>query len=329
MKQYCAALLVVGVSFFLSVDANADGCDPIRAALDRLPAEGGLALIPAGTYECNEPVVLDRNGIGIDGGGRVTLRLADNANAPLLIMGETETPPRAVYDITVKNIRFEGNREHQQFECWGGACDSGGNAFIRNNGITIRGVVRGRVENVVISGARSGGMVTERYCQELVVDGMIAKQNHFDGLAGYQTYNSRFTNLDLSENQAAGISLDLDFSENIVSNAVLSRNGDVGIFMRGSNHNVFSQVKILDSGNHGIFLAEAGRPGTCANFNEFADLVVNRSKGFGFLLNNPCVGNRLSGVAEFSGNTLGCTRAPEGGVLGQPDTLQCSEGESR
>ncbi|MGZ3693313.1 MAG: right-handed parallel beta-helix repeat-containing protein [Bdellovibrionota bacterium] len=305
--------------------AFADGCDAIRLALDLLPPDGGIVHIPPGTYLCETPLVLDRNGVALDGDGQAILKLADNSNAPLVIMGEVATPPRAVYDISVANLTLEGNREHQQYECWGGPCDSGGNAFIRNNGLTIRGVVRGKVSNVFISGARSGGVVTERHCQELNINGLSSTDNFFDGFAGYQTYRSTFANLNLSRNHAAGISLDLDFSENIVRNASLRQNGDVGIFMRGSNQNIFADLTIEGSGSHGIFLAEAGRQGTCANFNEFANLSVLGSKGFGFLLNNACIGNQLTGQATFIANSQGCIKVADGAKLDLPRSMICHE----
>ena len=54
----------------------------------------------------------------------------------------------------------------------------------------------------------------------------------------------------------AGLSLDLDFVGNAVMNSLISNSRDVGLFMRDSRQNVFSAMRIRDSGSQGAFIAE-------------------------------------------------------------------------
>src|ERR1035437_3616624 len=125
------------ISLIFSIGAaHADACAPIRDALSKLPPLGGEVVIPDGTYVCDSPIILNRDFVTLRGLGNATLRLADKANSPQIIMGNTETPPALVHDIHVVNLKLEGNRHHQQMECWGGPCDAGGLANIRNNGIS-------------------------------------------------------------------------------------------------------------------------------------------------------------------------------------------------
>ena len=86
----------------------------------------------------------------------------------------------------------------------------------------------------------------------------------------------------------------------------LENNGDVGIFMRDSQANRFEKLSIIGSGNHGVFLSRAESELSCPNDNTFHDLVVERSLGAAFRLNNACRGNRLTGSTHFLKNRDGC-----------------------
>lgn len=306
----CFAILSLGC-VCLAADSginpeNSDPCEFVRQAIYNLPAAGGVILVPSGTYTCRTPVILDRSHLTLRGQGEVTFKLADASNAPILIMGDAATPPKHLQDIEISNIKIDGNRAHQTSECWGGACDSGGTAFIRNNGITVRGLTRGRILNVEVSGARSGGVVTEKGCYDLIIDHLTSVDNFFDGFAGYETSRATLTHLNLSHNQAAGISIDIRFNANTFRDVKLEHNGDVGIFMRDSSFNLFENFQISDNGNHGVFLAQAEAQYSCANENEFSNFSILRSKGFGFRLNDACPGNRMAGTTRLEKNRDGC-----------------------
>lgn len=304
---FSAVILLLLMTPLAFAKSQSDECEFIRAGVQT----GSQFVIPAGRYTCNRPIILDRSHFKLSGDHQVVLRLADGSNAPVIVMGDAQTPPRPLQDIEVSNLTIDGNRTAQSIECWGGPCDSGGTSYIRNNGISVRGLTNGRIENVVVVGARSGGVVTERECFDLKINRLTAVDNHFDGFAGYQTTRSLISNSVLSRNQAAGISIDIDFHNNTFRNIQMENNGDVGIFMRDSNLNVFQSMQIHNSGNHGIFLAQVEDVHTCPVDNEFFNLNVSGSRGWGFLLNDSCAGNRLTGQAKFRNNQLGCIR--EGG----------------
>jgi hypothetical protein len=293
-----------------------DECAFIREKIASLPETGGEVIIPSGVYTCNSPVVIDRSQVTLSGGDHdVELRLGNNVSSPVIVMGDIHTPPRPLHDIQVKNLKIDGNRWFQKNECWGGPCDSGGTSYIRNNGITVRAITRGRIENVRITSARSGGIVTERGCFDLQVNQVTCTDSEFDGFAGYETFGSRFTDLTLSDNRAAGISLDIRFHGNLFRDVRIERNGDVGIFMRDASYNVFERLSISGSGSHGVFVAMDGDVSTCSSHNEFQDLAVTRSRGYGFRLNDRCGGNRLTGASAFRQNRDGCvSEAPEAKV---------------
>src|ERR1035438_10139363 len=140
----------------------------IQAALDALPASGGEVTLPAGRFEIRQPIILRRDHQSFSGAGATTiLHLADNANCPVLILGEpVNNPQRLVKDLCVSGFFIDGNRVRQQRELWR---LTGEGAQIRNNGITVQGVSSSSVENVTTARCRSGGLVTTRAVRRLTV----------------------------------------------------------------------------------------------------------------------------------------------------------------
>jgi hypothetical protein len=152
----------------------------------------------------------------------------------------------------------------------------------------------------------------------------VSHDNEFDGLAAYETEYSLFTGLYLYNNQAAGISIDIGFNNNIVTDAIITGNGDIGLFVINSHNNLFSAIQIHDSHSHGVFLAEgAGGPGTAPSGNTFQHMMIVNSgngadpasEGFcvdgfvggaGFCINNPSAVDNLVPGVQFDGNLGGC-----------------------
>jgi hypothetical protein len=230
----------------------------IMSALKRLPESGGTVFLPEGTYLLQGPVVLDRDNLTLKGAGPKTiLQTGDSCDCPVLVMGSQETPPhRVTRNLTVRDLVLDGNRMMQKLECWSGECDTGGLTYIRNNCLTVRGVEDSRISRVGATRGRSGGLVTEKGCRRLIVEDFEAWDNHFDGLACYETEESVFSGLHLHHNQFAGISLDIHFHRNAIVNSLLEHNGHQGIFMRDSNANVFQNLVIRYNGAQGIFAAQ-------------------------------------------------------------------------
>jgi hypothetical protein len=226
----------------------------IQVALDGLPAAGGEVVLPAGDFEITRPVVLRRSNQALCGVGSATvLRLADNADCPVIIMGEPVNQPRmTINHLLVSGLYIDGNRLHQRHELWQLPSER---SEIRNNGITVQLVSDSVVKNVTCAHCRSGGLVTTLVVRRMTVQDFEAFDNQFDGLACYLTTDCRFVNLNLHDNPDAGISLDLAFNHNWIINAVLTAN-DLGIFMRASSDNRFQNILIRRSRRFGIFIAQ-------------------------------------------------------------------------
>lgn len=319
----------------IAQETELDECEFIRSQLLSLPDAGGTIEIPKGTFNCRSKILVNKSHVKIRGAGmaQTILRLQNQSPSPVLVIGAdkikqdtngnwvTETH---VTDVEVSDLTVDGNLENQDVtkECGNGICD-GDIANIRNNAITIRGASYITLSHITTHSAISGGLVTEKYCDHLHVTDFTSYGNHFDGFAGYQTENSLFENVNLSRNHGAGISIDIQFNNNIFSGGVLDSNGDVGIFARNLKGNLFENLTISNSGNHGAFFAEAEHPNTCANDNEFRSVNFENSKGYGINIASVCTGNKLTGKTSFSKNSVGCYYVNPATVLAVGPEVVC------
>jgi hypothetical protein len=300
-----------GTGLVVKLSASATSAE-IQRALDGLPANGEVDL-GAGTYEIAQPLMLRHDYETLRGSGPTTvLHLANQADCPVVILGPpmTEIKCPAVH-LCVADLLIDGNRAHQKVELWKSAAD--GSEF-NNNGIQIWNVTDAAVQDVTCCRCRSGGLVTADV-RRLLVRNFSSYDNQFDGLACYQTEQSHFDDLKLHNNLCAGISLDLDFNHNFITNAVLADN-DLGIFMRDSRDNSFQRLVISKCHHHGVFMAQtlARRDTECVG-NTFEDLTVNDCGGKAFQVNDAtCRNNSIFG-ARFSGNTLGGLAEPTANLV--------------
>jgi parallel beta-helix repeat protein len=284
----------------------------IQQALDALSKSGGEVVLPPGKISIRQPIVLRHDNQTLRGSGIATiLRLADDANCPVIIMGEpVNHPKKTVKHLRVADLFVDGNRENQQHELWQ---VQGAGSEIHNNGITVQGVSDSTVENVTCAACRSGGLVTTLGVKRLIVRGLTAFDNEFDGLACYLTTHSVFTDLYLHDNPGAGISLDLAFNHNVISNAVLNAN-DLGIFMRASRDNQFHNVTIHNSHHFGVFMAHSEKftadgmrpaPKSECTQNAFTNLIAKNCGSAAFRVNNSTCTDNVIIRPRFDGNLKG------------------------
>jgi polygalacturonase len=290
-----------GASLTVRADSGTAFGNSIQNALDQLPGGGEVTLGP-GTYVIRTPIVLAHDGLKLIGSGAKTILFLDaNANCPVVILGAPDRGSSPIKGLGLTDVFIDGNRQHQRIEGWRRATDG---SFINNNGVDIRNVADSLVERVTCCRCRSGGLVTSGGTRRLTVKDFTAFDNQFDGLACYLTEDSRFIGLSLHDNLAAGISLDLDFNNNIIERVALSRN-DLGIFMRDACCNAFKDLAITGSRNHGVFMAQAleeekpgwlRRAGTECTGNRFTDLRISNSGGSAFWVNDvSCTNNSIMG----------------------------------
>jgi len=290
-----------GLATTVEVPPGAGG-KGIQEALDKARV-GGQVVLQAGTYLVEQPIILRQDRQKLCGAGLGTvLFLADNANCPVVILGPPKNQAKGPTEgLDVCHLLVDGNRTHQQKELWR-VLPNG--ARINNNGVHVCDVVDATVEQIVCRHCRSGGLVSTGRTRRLTVRDYTAYDNQFDGLACYRTEDSHFSQLNVHDNLAAGISLDLEFNHNVIVGAVLTEN-DLGVFMRDSRDNVFERVTIRHSRHDGVFMAQAGDavpsgwrlfPGTQCTGNDFDNLRIVECGGRAFQVNDDdCTNNTIHG----------------------------------
>lgn len=307
LKAIGLLLVVLHAQESLAVTVKGNTCDAIQKTIDKLPEIGGEVIIPAGKYTCTTPIILDRDNVIVRGEGAATLlRVADKANIPVFVMGQTiRTPTTTRRYVQVKNLHIDGNRVNQTSECMGGPCSD--QFPLRNNGITIRRCEDCVVDNVTVYGAISGGLVTELGCYRLMIRDYTSYDNEYDGFAGYETENSTFSGINLYNNKGAGISTDIHFDNNKFSDVTITNTRTVGIFMRDSSNNSFTNVHIRNTKQHGIFLAQVDDDITKpAAGNTFNSIVITGSGGYGILISDASCVNNLFVASQYIDNVKGC-----------------------
>lgn len=293
----------------------AEGGAGINRAIALCGREGGEVVLGPGTYGCTAPVVIRTSGVTLRGAGPATkIRLLAKASCPVLIVGdEANAPRREVRRICVADLAIDGNRTQQRGECWNGKCDTGEFTAIRSSGLVVRRAKDVLVLRVSADNCRSGGLVTEKHCRRVTVRDFSAGRNEFDGLACYETEDSVFTGLYLHDNRSAGISTDLNFDHNVISDSRLVKNGTHGVFMRHSSDNRFQSILVSGSGRDGIFVDQVdSNARTNSSGNRFTAVQVVGSKGAALRVNAAsCTGTVLD-QCLFVGNTQGLQEAVPG-----------------
>jgi hypothetical protein len=141
----------------------------LQAAIDALPPEGGLVLLPAGTFEIDEPLRITSEDVCIEGAGTATHIKntgGDGSPAILIAPADYEENQRArIWRIRLSNFRVTGNERS-------------------GHGLLFRGV------------------------NELIVDGVTVSEHGGDGIVLDQCYEDpRVCNSLITYNKGTGLNL--------------------------------------------------------------------------------------------------------------------------
>jgi hypothetical protein len=298
----------------------------LRACIDALAGGGGTVALAAGDYLLSEHVQIPHSGIHLRGAGvgRTRIAIADGACQAGFVVGSAalhfdEVGP--VEDVSIHDLSIDGNKT-------GNACCETyvaiGLRHLYVNGISVFGARDVSIMNVSIRNARSGGIVADRGVRELVIANVVIQSSAWDGVALYQTRDSRVQDSVFEQNAAAGISLDWYADGNVFSGNLLLRNGagehaldtthcpDVmlarespGIFSAGCSENAFVGNVITGSGGNGVQLGLGSDKHTGSSRNYLGRNVIRQSGEFGvWLVGNASRENVAVGMV-YSGNRLG------------------------
>jgi parallel beta-helix repeat protein len=88
----------------------------LQAAIDAIPAEGGVIRIPPGTFEITEPIVIRRSDVFIEGSGTATHIKNTNTSGKAAIIIESAAGAKAkakdqIWRVQIANLRVTGNEK--------------------------------------------------------------------------------------------------------------------------------------------------------------------------------------------------------------------------
>lgn len=198
--------------------------------------------LPPGRTVIDKPIYVESSNVTILGENS-TLKLSDHANCPILVIGNREDNfNKPISNVVVKGVVFDGNKDNQDSEFMSGS------EHLRNNCVTVRNASNVYIQDIVVCNARSGGIVLEKKCSQVVINGLNAYMNYFDGFAGYESVKCVLKNALIHSNNAAGVSLDWSFNNCGFENITIEDNGDLAIFMRDCKNNIFKDISIRYTG---------------------------------------------------------------------------------
>src|SRR5258706_4807054 len=128
LRQCASAIFMLALTLVCSglfeaeaqtVRVRADDESQIQRAIDKLPAGGGKVVISADSpVSIRKSLIIARDNVTLEGeSANVVLRLAINANAPVIIIGEDTAVPLITHkNIHVRFLVIDGNRTNQTTE---------------------------------------------------------------------------------------------------------------------------------------------------------------------------------------------------------------------
>ncbi|MGB1888034.1 MAG: right-handed parallel beta-helix repeat-containing protein [Akkermansiaceae bacterium] len=250
-------MLPVFGTVVVSVNEGESARAMIQKAIDELPKEGGSIFIPAGRYELDGMVHINRSNVTLRGETGTLLVLGDAVKQPNILIGSDAAhpdPKKKIKHIRIANLELDGNKDRQDSEY------HPTKPWLRNNTIDIRGVDDLRVENVDCHHARSGGIVASWGCERIWIRGSSFHHNFFDGIALYTSDGIMVSDFYCYENKSAGLSLDNKLKNVTFTNGHIYKNNDCAIFARDCTAVNFRNLNIHDNGEHGAFLAHQVYP---------------------------------------------------------------------
>lgn len=151
-----------------------DQCNDIQEAIDSLAEnEGGTVYIKSGTYTVSEGIHINRSNITISGEQGTLIRLDDDVNQPVILIGSAaEAPQNPVENIRIENLEIDGNRESQNSET------DPERPWIRNNCIDVRMVRDLWISGVDLHHARSGELVVSWDSRYIFIDQSTFHHNY-------------------------------------------------------------------------------------------------------------------------------------------------------
>jgi parallel beta-helix repeat protein len=235
---------LLGFAFLCGVLGAADSSSQfnLQAAIDALPATGGVVRIPAGTFEITAPIVVGTGDVRLEGTGAATHIINRNtARQPALLLrhpnyGKTPRDNKArLWRITLTNFRISGSKESgdgiraegvDEIYLTGVAVDHHG-----GSGIVLKDCYEDpRLVGNIITYNAANGVLLEG-CHDIVVSANQFEENQ-DALRCLDSFNLCMTGNNLDDHLRHGVVIENTYGSIVSGNMIEECNGTAVILDR-------------------------------------------------------------------------------------------------
>lgn len=228
----------------VATDGTGDFTD-IQAAIDSLPAGGGVVYIKEGTYTITTTLTITSDNIALIGAGKAS-KIQAGSNLIILEIGTqvdvTEVAQSGTFisqlyffgdDKGSSTVGIKARIENSRIsDCWVTDC---------NNGIEVRKGADNTISNCTIIDNNNHGIMASAAASRLRVIGCEVSSNAAKGMSISGVTNSVFSNNTVRSNSDDGISFTTNVDESVISDNVVVLNGGDGIIITdNSDQNVIS-----------------------------------------------------------------------------------------
>lgn len=279
-----------GESLPPAVAVNAADYPSLQAALDALPASGGVVRIPPGIHELAEPLIVRSGDTRIEGGGTAThLRNLNGQGQPALLVRPdafSSNPRARLWRVEVCNLRVSGNPAS-------------------GPGIQAVGVHELVLRGLSVDRNGSHGIVMDR-CEE----------------------NPRVIGCNLTYNNGSGLHL-LGGHDIVVSGNQFEENLDALTLLDGFNL-TFTGNNVDDHLRHGVVIENSYGSVIAGNMIEECEgtaIVLDRGC-YGIAISSNAIAHHLGGGIDLRG-AWGCTVTGNNFVLVHEFSVRVRAGSGR
>lgn len=238
----------------------------LQAAIDALPAEGGMVKLPPGTFEISKPLLITQSDVLFQGSGTAThIKNVNTAGEPAIIIRHAsgKTPKKAadrVWRVMLSNFRITGNEKSGD----GILADHVNEIFLQ--GVTVsyhgRDGIRldhcyedPRINDCLITYNRKGIGLNLIGCHDIVVAGNQFEENK-DALHCIDGFNLCMTGNCLDDHLRHGVVIENTYGSVVSGNMIEECNGTALIMDRDCYGNTVSANVIAHDGA-GVDLRDA------------------------------------------------------------------------
>jgi len=247
--KYARAVTLVVAASDSKDTTNADYvCDgvndqiEIQAAIDALPAQGGMVLLLEGTYNISATINIMSNNVTLAGVGWATkLFLVNGANCSVIVVGDGAT---ALTGICIKDLQIDGNKANNTA--------GHGIYFYGGSGTEITLSV---VINCYVHDCYNNGIYLY-YADYNTVTGNHCNSNNREGIFLGYSNNNTVTGNQCNSNNYDGIYLSYSNNNTVTGNQCNSNNYD-GIYLSSADYNTVTGNRCTGNGEYGVNVSNA------------------------------------------------------------------------